>query len=164
RPHGIIQVSSSWIVPHLCPPELGDDPFSSANHQEARFMSPFFWSRLFRSLSDGTMARSKKTRKARPALEALEHRITPATRTWTGGAALNDWSLAATWSANQVPVNGDLLIFPDSLPATESRTLNNDLTNLAPGAITFANNSSANAYTLGGNSITLGGSSDANTL
>src|SRR5262249_14714473 len=107
-----------------------------------------------------------KPRAARLSLEALECRINPVQNVWTAGAATNDWSLGGNWSLG-VPVNGQDLLFPDSptgISAGESRVLNNDLANLAPGSITFANNTAANAYTLNGNAITLGGASDANTI
>src|SRR5262245_22065385 len=126
-------------------------------------MSSFFWSRWIRSLSARPGRNPRRT--ARLTLESLECRITPVTRTWDGGGAMNNWSDKLNWSGDVAPVAGDNLFFPDALPAIETRTLTNDLpAGTAFGNITFANLSATNAYTLTGNSITLGGATDANTL
>lgn len=56
----------------------------------------------------------------RPEMEALEVRITPATRTWSG-AVNNLWSNAGNWDV--APSNGDDLVFPSG--ATNFVTVDN---------------------------------------
>jgi fibronectin-binding autotransporter adhesin len=70
---------------------------------------------------------------------------------WTGTGANNNWSTAANWDHNTVPV------FPIGLTFAGSTRLNNtnDLTGVTATSITFNNN--AGAYTLGGNSLGVAG-------
>ena len=76
------------------------------------------------------------------------------TRTWSTSSTNPTWSVNANWSGNTAPVANDSLAFATT---TGTRSLTNDIsagTNF--NGITF--NSGASAYTLSGNSITLGGS------
>ncbi len=70
---------------------------------------------------------------------------------WTGGGANNDWSTAANWNNNAVP------IFPIGLTFAGSTGLinNNDLTGITASSITF--DSAAGAFVLGGDDIALSG-------
>mgnify|MGYP003340334358 CR=1 FL=1 len=48
-----------------------------------------------------------------------------ATRTWTGGAVLNDnWSNNDNWSGNVQPAAGDVLVFPAGIPDSDRSTFN----------------------------------------
>ena len=75
--------------------------------------------------------------------------------TWNSGASA-DWNIAGNWTAGvggtAPPAAGDSLIFDTTSGGT---TLNNDITALSIGGLTF--NSGASAFTLNGNSITLAG-------
>jgi autotransporter-associated beta strand protein len=71
---------------------------------------------------------------------------------WTGIGANNNWSTAANWDHNALP------IFPIGLTFAGSARLNNnnDLTDVSATSITF--DSAASAFTLSGNSLGLNGS------
>jgi len=60
--------------------------------------------------------RKRATRFVRPRLRCLEERLTPTTRTWSGGGDGATWSQAANWQ-NGLPVNGDSVVI-DDVPAT----------------------------------------------
>lgn len=80
------------------------------------------------------------------------------TCTWTGATDLK-FSTAGNWSgcASAAPVNGDNLVF-DVTSLSADATLNNDITNLTTGTVTFSgNNSSFFSYKVTGNDLTLGG-------
>jgi fibronectin-binding autotransporter adhesin len=78
--------------------------------------------------------------------------VRPTTRVWDGGGADNNWTTAANWDFDLAPSAGDDLQFAGSTRMSP----NNDFT---PGtsfaSITF--NSGAGAFTLGGNTLALGG-------
>ncbi len=73
--------------------------------------------------------------------------------TWDGGGGNGSWSDLANWDSNSTPVSPTLLTFG----GTSQLASNNDLFAAATtfNGITFA--SGAGAFTLSGNSITLGG-------
>src|SRR5262249_12124221 len=76
-----------------------------------------------------------------------------ATETWLGNASAN-WSTGGWINGNNPPLAGDSLIF--SVQGSAGVSLNNDLTSgLQINGIMF--NIVASAFTIGGNSITLGG-------
>ena len=70
---------------------------------------------------------------------------------WDGGGADNNWSTAANWDNNVVPV------FPSPLTFAGSTRLNNnnDLTGISASSITF--DAAAGAFVLNGNSLGLNG-------
>jgi autotransporter-associated beta strand protein len=78
------------------------------------------------------------------------------TKTWTGnrggGGANRDWSRDENWQDEDVPASGDALIFAGTNRLTDN---NNNFNSYTFNGITF--NSSAGAFTLSGNPITLGG-------
>src|SRR4051812_21961103 len=76
-----------------------------------------------------------------------------AVQTWTGGGLANDnWTNRDNWLGSTAPVAGDALIFDSSLRLTPS----NDFSALTSfTGIGFS--STAGAFTLGGNAITLSG-------
>lgn len=77
-----------------------------------------------------------------------------ATLAWNGSGAVSGtatpFSLNTNWTPNGVPADGDLLTFGTT---SNSRSPNNDLTNLALSGITI----SGNAYTISGNSLSVNG-------
>ena len=80
------------------------------------------------------------------------------TKTWSGGGNNNNWTTASNWVGGTAPAPNDLLVFDTFARLTP--------TNDYPGAtqfngITFG--PSAGAFTLSGNSITLGGNFIDNT-
>lgn len=79
-----------------------------------------------------------------------------ATKTWTGAGGNNNFSTAANWSDNSVPVNGDSLVF-GMAGLADDEELTNDITNLTLVGILFTGNSE-DAYTIVGNPITISGS------
>ena len=70
---------------------------------------------------------------------------------WTGLGANNNWSTAANWDDNAVPV------FPIALTFGGNNQLNNnnDLTGITVAGITFSN--TAGAFTIGGNAVSMNG-------
>lgn len=70
---------------------------------------------------------------------------------WTGSGANNNWSTAANWDGNAVP------IFPHALAFTNNTRLanNNDLSAITISSLTFG--PAAGAFILGGNDVTLTG-------
>lgn len=85
------------------------------------------------------------------------------TANWSATALSGNWSTAANWDSAIVPVSPAILNFPSS----DTAQLTNDLTNLQVARITFK--PGANAYTIGGNALTMGNditnhSSNAQTI
>ena len=79
----------------------------------------------------------------RPRLEALEHRVVPATRTWDGGGTSNAWSDKVNWAGDVLPATGDDLVFP----AGALRPTNfNNLPSTSFNSLTF----SGSGYTISG--------------
>ncbi|HSW90364.1 MAG TPA: hypothetical protein VLF64_00010, partial [Candidatus Saccharimonadales bacterium] len=74
--------------------------------------------------------------------------------TWTG-AVNTSWNTAGNWSScnGTRPQNGDNLIF-DTTSLASNKILNNNISNLSVGSITFTGGGSHN-YTVMGNDITL---------
>jgi fibronectin-binding autotransporter adhesin len=93
--------------------------------------------------------RRARPRPFRPRLEALEERLTPSTRTWSGAGGNNLWSTAANWDA--APVAGDDLVFPAN--AARLSNVNDTAIGRAFGSITFT----GSGYSISGNRITLNG-------
>lgn len=98
-----------------------------------------------------------KTRAPFTRPEPLEARIAPATHTWTGAGADNLWSNAANWTGGSpaTDVSGNIdLIFPTN---AAQLVVQNDIAALVVDSITFnaAGGTSANGYTLNGNTFTI---------
>ena len=74
-----------------------------------------------------------------------------AANTWDGGGANDDWGTAGNWDNNAVPSFPAALTFA----GTNRLTPHNDLPGVTVNGITF--DAAAGAFTLGGNSISLGG-------
>lgn len=84
-------------------------------------------------------------------LEALEDRVLPATRTWTGLAADSHWTSAANWDGGvTAPAAGDTLVFPEGAP--RSSNVNDFPVDTAFGTITLGP-----GYTITGHEIMLSG-------
>ncbi len=77
--------------------------------------------------------------------------LSAAVRTWTGSGSTNNWSEAANWQGNVVPVTGDDLNFPDGV--FKVVTNNNLATTLNFKSLTI----SGAAYVINGNALRLGG-------
>ncbi len=78
--------------------------------------------------------------------------VRPTTRIWDGGGGDNNWTTAANWDYDLVPVTGDDLQFAGMARLAP----NNDIAaDTSFGSITFS--SGAGAFVLGGNRITLTG-------
>ena len=73
-------------------------------------------------------------------------------RTWNGGGADSNWVTAANWSGTAAPSTGDSLVFDG---ATGLGSVNNLPANTLLAGIKF--NSTAGAFAISGNAITLGG-------
>jgi|GEM_PF-239450 len=87
------------------------------------------------------------------------------TCTWTGTTSSN-FATATNWSgcSGAAPVNGDNLVFDESIISLSNVgsgftwTLNNNISNLSVGTITFSNdNSSFYSYEIDGNGLTVSG-------
>jgi len=90
-------------------------------------------------------------------LEILESRIAPAVHTWTGAGTDNLWSNAANWTGGSPAADGsgDVdLVFPTN---TAQLVVQNDIASLVVDSITFsaAGGTSANGYTINGNTFTI---------
>lgn len=72
---------------------------------------------------------------------------------WDGGGGDSNFSTAANWSADTLPVDGDVLVF-DVAGLGADTTLNNDLSNLSAGGITVMGTGSYK-YTVTGNDMTI---------
>ena len=81
-----------------------------------------------------------------------------ADRTWSGGASDNNWSSALNWLGGVAPAGGDVLNFDGFVRLSPN---NDSAAGTTYGGLNFA--ASAGAFTLGGNSITLGGDINDNT-
>ncbi len=103
------------------------------------------------------------SRRPRLTLEALETRLAPAIRVWSGGGPDANWSTAANWGGTGVPAGGDDLQFP----ATAFTTSNNDIVDLTLNSLSFT---TGNGYTLTGvgfslvSSITAGNPAGTNRI
>ena len=129
-------------------------------------MIPSLWRRRIRGLArlDG---RQPLPRQARPAVELLEDRTTPATLNWTG-AASTVWNSAGNWSPAQVPATNDILVFDSATPGLLNFTSNNNLAaGFTVGQIIINDTSPTSNFSVIGNAINLGlgltHSSDATT-
>ena len=82
----------------------------------------------------------------------------PYTCTWTGGGGNTNFSTAGNWSNCNAaaPGTGDNLIF-DNTNLTANQTLNDDISGLAVGNITFQGSSLNYQYTITGDAISLSG-------
>src|SRR5437867_2252567 len=78
-------------------------------------------------------------------------RAAAATNTWTGADPSGYWSAPANWSPAGVPVSGNDLVFPGSLPPGDMVSTN-DLTGSIFRSISFTQ---AGGHTIRGNPITL---------
>src|SRR5881397_1760031 len=76
-----------------------------------------------------------------------------ANETWSLSGTDNNWATATNWSTT-APVNNDSITFQSGVPTFS--ILNNNISSLTLNGITY--NSGAAAYTINGNSFTLGGS------
>lgn len=77
--------------------------------------------------------------------------------TWDGGGADLNFSTAANWSADTLPVDGDVLVF-DINGLTSTITLNNDLVGFTAGGFnTTGTNGSFSNYVITGNAMNLSG-------
>lgn len=78
-----------------------------------------------------------------------------AAASWDGEGADDNFSTAANWVGDVVPSDGDTLTF-DNTGLGANTTLTNDLTGLTLAGVSFTGSGSY-SYTVGGNSITIGG-------
>lgn len=78
-----------------------------------------------------------------------------AAASWDGEGADDNFSTAANWVGDVVPSDGDTLTFDNTGLGTNT-TLTNDLTGLTLAGVSFTGSGSY-SYTVGGNSITIGG-------
>jgi autotransporter-associated beta strand protein len=98
------------------------------------------------------MAGMRRKSLYRPKFDVLESRLAPATRTWDGGALLNDrWTDPDNWIGNVAPVAGDDLVFPTGVGALDRSTRNDFSTFINFGSITIEGTD----YTLSGNKVRL---------
>ena len=78
-------------------------------------------------------------------------------KTWTGAGGNNNFSTAANWSDNSVPVNGDSLNFSVTSLSADA-ILNNDLTGLSVVGVAFSGDSSSYYnYEITGSALTVTG-------
>src|SRR5262245_11317264 len=130
-------------------------PWSRFYHPRSRSRTMFslrfpFWQRS-QSRSKASRCVPQKPRFYRPTLEALEDRIAPATRVWSGGVD-GLWSTAINWVGGMPPVNGDTVVFPS---AASHKANTDDLATLTLRSIIF----SGGGYFIGGtssNTLTIG--------
>jgi autotransporter-associated beta strand protein len=128
-------------------------------------MAPFSWSRWLRSLFRQPSVRPFRKRRPRLlALEQLEHRLAPATYTWTGGGTTPFWSDPRNWQVNGHPgtpvIDGSAdLVFPGG-----ETQIGNGINNLATGtggpatfnSLSFSDVVDQQGYVISGNPIILG--------
>jgi fibronectin-binding autotransporter adhesin len=79
---------------------------------------------------------------------------------WDGGGANNNFSTAANWSTDTIPVNGDTITF-DNTGLTVSETVTNDLVGLSVAGVNFTGANSYQ-YTVDGNALSVGGAINGN--
>jgi autotransporter-associated beta strand protein len=109
------------------------------------------WRQLVKRWLNGKNRAGRPARKSRRLdVEALEARLTPATKTWTGLGTDNLWTDGANWSLGTAPQPGDSLIFGPN--ALRTANTNNFAAGTSFNAITFT----AGNYSLSGNSLALG--------
>lgn len=83
--------------------------------------------------------------------------------TWDGGGGDNLFSNAVNWSADTLPVAGDVLVF-DETSLVADTVINNDLTGFSAGGIsTTGSNSGYKHYTITGNSMDVAGTIDSSS-
>ena len=78
------------------------------------------------------------------------------TSTWDGGGGTGAWNLDTNWALDTLPVPATATTY--NLGGNVQNTLNNNLTGVLATSLAFTNNgltSNTNAFTLGGNPITL---------
>src|SRR5215471_13358268 len=68
-------------------------------------------------------------------LESLEDRLAPATLTWDGGGANDNWTTAANWVGDVAPNPGDDLVFAGTVRLTPN---NNFPTNTPFHSLAFS--------------------------
>jgi len=95
----------------------------------------------------------------------IAHALAPYTCTWTGSGGNANFSTAGNWSgcnsAAPQAGDGDTLVF-DVTSLGANATLNNNITSLTLGGITFQGTSSNHyTFTIGGNATTIGGTISA---
>ncbi len=77
---------------------------------------------------------------------------------WDGDGADNNWSTAANWSSDTLPVDGDSLTFDLALASSVLESMNNDLTALNVSGITLTGAGSLNnSFLVTGNALTISG-------
>ena len=83
------------------------------------------------------------------------------TSTWDGGGASGLWSLNTNWATDTLPVAATATTY--NFGGNVQNTVSNDLTGVNATSLSFTNNglTNTNAFTLGGNSITLTSQSNA---
>lgn len=93
--------------------------------------------------------------------ESLEDRRVLTTLFWQGDVD-NSFSTAGNWNtaqdgtgSDQAPVDMDVLVFDTNTVGIASFTPNNDIVGLANVEIQIVDDSAANAFTIGGNGVTL---------
>src|SRR5947208_48844 len=107
-------------------------------------------SRRFSVVSNSRRARAAYALSA-AALLASAQLTHAADRTWNGGSPNNSWTTALNWIGGVAPAPGDSLTFDGFVTSNN----NNIAANTSFAGITFA--STAGAFTLSGNAITLSG-------
>ena len=75
---------------------------------------------------------------------------------WQGDVD-NNWSTPGNWLENQIPLDGDSLVFDTAASGFTGVSSNNDLTNLAVESLLIAKEDGPTSFTLTGNAISLQG-------
>jgi autotransporter-associated beta strand protein len=122
-------------------------------------MAPFSWSRWLRSLSTPRAKSVRRPRRQPPRLEVLEDRLAPATYTWTGLGANQDWSNNNNWIIGGKKIAPQPNEFADLVfPSTAAQLLtHNDFPVFAGSEATFDSITfSGSNYIVTGNQLTLG--------
>ena len=95
----------------------------------------------------------------------IAHAAAPYTCTWTGAGGNSNFSTAANWSgcnsAAPVASDGDNLVF-DNTNLTSAQTLNNDITGLTVGTVTFQGTGTTYSFSITGDAITINTGIDDN--
>jgi autotransporter-associated beta strand protein len=109
------------------------------------------WLKRLSSPHSTRLPKSPRLRKSRRLhLEALETRLAPATRTWSGLGGDNHWTDSSNWVNNKVPVAGDDLAFPSN--AQQLSNFNDFTAGTNFKSITFT----GGGYSVSGHDIVLG--------
>jgi len=74
-----------------------------------------------------------------------------ATKTWDGGGSNNNWSTAANWNGDTVPVDGDVVTFNAS-DADGYETVLNNISGLSLGGILYTGATDDGGYSIAGSS------------